>query len=203
MQIALNCSHFACLQLTAPSSSIPGQPQAWSGPAESLISCCKRETVLKTFLLLLTKPKADHLVSWKTIQIQNKMHLKTVPQIAKHLKKPGHGLNYIKITWTLFVKIILNQEGSKQLTTQKCHRCTCKCLSIILLIPDCKSRRDCQILCSDCLHAAIHCISLREPKLSPAAPAGFWHFSPEEAEPQQPQAGGSPPPGALVTAEKC
>lgn len=95
----------------------------------------------------------------------------------------------------LFVKIVLNQEGSKQLTTQKCHRCTCKCLSIILLIPNRKSRRDCQILCSDCPHAAIHCISLREPKRSPTAPAGVWRLSPEEAEPQQPQAGGSPPQG--------
>lgn len=68
-----------CLQLTAPSGSILGQPQTWSGPAESHVSCCKRETVLKTFLPVLTKPKADHLVSWKTIQMQNKTLLKTVP----------------------------------------------------------------------------------------------------------------------------
>lgn len=33
------------------------------------------------------------------------------------------------------------------------------------------------------LQAAIHYVSLREPELSPAAPAGFWHFGPEEAEP--------------------
>lgn len=87
----------------------------------------------------------------------------------------------------LFVKIILKQEGSKQLTTQKCHRCTCKCLSVMLLIPDCKSRRDCQILCAD------RCMLHAEPQLGPAAPAGVWHFSAEEAE--QPQAEAHPAQG--------
>lgn len=134
----------------------------------------------KSFLPLLTKPKADHLGSCKTIQMQNKMLLKTVPQIAKHLIKPGHGLKKIKIMWMPFVKMVLRQEGSKQLTTQKCHRCTRECLSIILFIPACKSRRDCQILCCDSSLCCHHCTSLREPGLSPAAPAGFWFVSPEE-----------------------
>lgn len=140
--------------------------QTWGGSAESPTA-----KVLRAFLPLLTEPKADHLGSWKTIEMQNKMLLKTVPYIAKHLKKPGHGLKYIKIIWMLFVKIILSQEGSKHLTTQKCHRCTRECLSIILFIPACKSRRDCQILCSDlCCHP---CTSLREPRPRQQLQLGF------------------------------
>lgn len=166
--------------LTAAPGSVLGQPQTWGGPAKS-----PSAKVLRTFLPPMTQPKADHLGSCKTVQMQNKMLLKTVPQIARHLIKPGHGLKYIKIMWMPFVKMVLRQEGSEQLTTQKCHRCTRECLSIILFIPACKSRRDCQILCSDSSLCCHRCTSLREPGPSPAAPAGFGFVSPEE-----PQEGG-------------
>lgn len=45
-------------------------------PGVALLSLLK---VLRTFLPLLTEPKADHLGSCKTIQMQTKMLLKTVP----------------------------------------------------------------------------------------------------------------------------